>query len=434
MKILNIIPPHVPSYFNAGHHLHLFAVAAYVRKHFAGVEVECFDGAALNVTWKEVSDLLVKQFDLIILMNDFDSVDTFERFMTYKNCFNKDAKVITFGRLSKQIPRFFFKFNLDAVAFKGDYEVSIVSYIRYITKEVPSPEGVLLSADDEERAAGILDSEEWVLPDVLEIPYENYNFMYKKDMNKFCGVPERQELVVHLARGCPYACHFCDVPFMQGTKDRRLSVDRVIDYVKESFDKLPFEYFSFYAPTFTLDKNWVYEFCEKMQKEETRYPWKCITVLACLSEDMVKEMAAAGCFRISLGIESFTERASMKLPKAKQGIYEKFLEIVQICNKYGVELNCFIVLGLPGDSPENVAHTIDKCLENGARIRPTIYTPFDHLTEDMCLSEVSTFNRQIFPQGYVSEEDARKYYELFYSLKKDRATQVMNKIPLRRAQ
>jgi radical SAM superfamily enzyme YgiQ (UPF0313 family) len=121
----------------------------------------------------------------------------------------------------------------------------------------------------------------------------------------------------------------------------------------------------------------------------------------------------------------------MKLPKVKQGIYDQFVAVVETCKKYNVELNCFIVLGLPGDSPQNVRHTIDLCLASGARVRPTIYTPFDHLKEDMSLSEVSSFNRQVFPKGYVSEEDELEYYKLFYSLKSDKSTTVMHNIPKR---
>ncbi|MDE1478910.1 hypothetical protein KKJ01_11875 [Xenorhabdus bovienii] len=32
MRILLLIPPYIPSYFNAGHHLPLFQVATYIRE------------------------------------------------------------------------------------------------------------------------------------------------------------------------------------------------------------------------------------------------------------------------------------------------------------------------------------------------------------------------------------------------------------------
>ena len=97
------------------------------------------------------------------------------------------------------------------------------------------------------------------MADVNEIPYQAYNNMYKNDLNKFCGIPHRQELVVPAVKGCPVGCAFCDVPFMQGKKERRMPVDDVVAYIEDAFNKQPFEYFTFYAPTFTLNYDWVNE-------------------------------------------------------------------------------------------------------------------------------------------------------------------------------
>jgi radical SAM superfamily enzyme YgiQ (UPF0313 family) len=289
--------------------------------------------------------------------------------------------------------------------------------------------GVILKDYLAKPKGTLLDSEEWVLPDVNDIPYTAYGYMYKNDLNKFCGIPERQELVVPVARGCPVGCAYCDVPVMQGKRERRLSPERTIEYIQESFKKQPFEYVSFYAPTFTLDKKWVKNLCNQLISLERRYPWKCVTVLKTLDEELIHLMSKSGCIRISLGIESFTKTAAMGLPKLKQDTLDSFKAIVCICNKYNIELNCFIMLGLPGDTPEDVQFTIDTCLEHGARVRPTIYTPYNLMSEDMNIFQVGQFNRQLFAPGYLPEEISDSYYNIFYNNKKDRATTVMKNIP-----
>lgn len=430
MNILCIIPPYVPSYFNAGHHLPVFQVGNYIRANFPSANVKCIDAAALNLTWKEICNLLIKDIHLIVLMNDFDGIDTFQRFMKYKEVFCPKAKVITFGRLSKQIPRFFFQFNIDAIAVDGDYESAVSSYITHLENPANELRGVLLLGNDSYNKGIVLESDDWILPDVNEIPYDSYNFMYKNDLNKFCGIPQRQELVVPLARGCPFGCEFCDVHVMQGKTERRLSVSRTISYITDSFKQQPFEYLTFYCPTFTLNHKWVLEFCENIKETGKNYPWKCITVLKCLNEQLVKVMAESGCIRISLGIESFTRAAAMGLPKCKQDILDQFINMVNICNNHGVELNCFIILGLPGDTPADVQMTIETCLKYGARIRPTIYTPYNLLKEDMTIAQVGEFNRQFFPECYLKDNEAIKYYKLFYDLESDKPTSVMNNIPV----
>ena len=429
MKILCIIPPYLPSYFNAGHHLPVFQVGNYIRKNLPGSEVTCIDAAALNTTWKEICNELVKPYQIIMLLNDFDAIDTFERFMKYKEIFVPSAKVITFGRLSKQIPRFFFQFKVDAVHCLGDYEPNLLAYVKYVQGESKELPGIITSKESTPTPALPFPAEEWVMADVNEIPYANYNNMYKNDLNKFCGIPQRQELVVPAVKGCPVGCSFCDVPFMQGKSERRMPVDDVINYIEDSFKKQPFEYLTFYAPTFTLDHKWVNEFCEKMVAKQRRYPWKCVTVLKRLNKGLVEQMAKAGCVRISLGIESFTHEAALGLPKVKRDILSEFVEIANICKENSIEVNCFVILGLPGDTPENVKHTLQTCLSMGLRVRPTIFTPYQNLREDMSVHEVNQYNRQFFPDGLYEPEVAREYYQLFYNLTGDRSTSVMEHIP-----
>ncbi|MFN8771076.1 MAG: B12-binding domain-containing radical SAM protein [Neisseriaceae bacterium] len=429
MKILCIIPPYIPSYFNAGHHLPVFQVGAYLRKQLVDSEIVCMDCAALNMTWKEVCDTLIKGFDFIAILNDFDAIDTFQRFQYYKSMLCPEAKTITFGRLSKQVPRFFFQFGIDAVHCNGDYESGVLSYIKFVVdNNTDKAPGVLLSSRDLNTTGIYLEPEEWVMPDVNEIPYNAYSFMYKNDLNKFCGIPDRQELVVPIARGCPVGCAYCDVPSMQGKVERRMSVDNVISYIQESFEKQPFEYVSFYAPTFTLNKNWVKDLCHSLISFEKKYPWKCVTVLKTLDEELIKLMSQSGCIRISLGIESFTNTAAIGLPKVKQDTLDSFKQISSICFKYGIELNCFIILGLPGDSPHDAQNTIDTCLEHNVRVRPTIYTPYMNMHEEMSVFEASQYSRQLFAPGVLPDEVADEYYSIFYKNKKDKPTAVMNNI------
>lgn len=428
MKILSIIPPHIPSYFNLGHHLPVFQISAYLREHLKeGNSIRSIDGAALNYQWKNVADLLVEGHDLIILINDFDGVDTFERFIYYARKLSPTVKIITAGRLSKQVPGFFLKhYNIDAVVHSGDYEVSVLSYIRYIKGEIDKPIGVQLKGmQPEEVIPGIyIPSNEFIMPDTEEFPYEAYDKMYSNDLNKFCGIPNCRELVVPVARGCSIGCFYCDVPKMQGKRERRMSVASALEYIETSFQKGTFDYITFYAPTFTLNRPWVEEFCREIIKRDRVYPWKCTTTLRFVDDELILLMKEAGCVRISLGIETLTPEEKIGLPKCKQDIKDYFLKIVDSCLKHRVELNCFIILGLPFDNASDVKDTIDFCLENNIRVRPTIYTPYQNLTDNLTEKDIWKYNRQLFVEDLVNPEEETKYYRMFYANKKDKPTQV----------
>lgn len=428
MKILTIMPPMVPSYFNAGHHLPVFQVATFLEKSFPEYSIDSVDGSALNLHWKNICDLLVKRFDLVCIYCDFDGIDGLERLIYYIRSFSKETKILLFGRLCKQSANTFMQFNPDAIHIAGDYEVGVEEYIKFINNPEYQPKGIKTDAYTSNYVPDF-PVDRWVMPDVTRIPYDAYNRMYSNDLDKFCGIPDRQELVVPVSRGCPINCSFCDVPFMQGLKERRYDVQMTIDYIKDSFNKLPFKYVTFYSPTFTLNNRWVKELCKRLSSEGRIYPWKCTTALPTLKDELIPLMAKAGCVRISLGIESFSPKVTEALPKCKQESRASFEHIVKLCEEHGIELNCFIILGLPGDTPEEAEYTINAALKAGARIRPTIFTPYNLITENTDKSELFKFNRQIFYQSeFLSATDIEAYYKLFYANKNDVATQVMEKI------
>ncbi len=404
MRVLVCWPPHVPSYFNAGHHLPTFSIAAYLRAQ--GHQVDALDAGALNQSWKEFGDLVYQgRYDAVVLVNDFDVVEGIRRAADYCRVLAPGAALATVGRLSFQNPGFFQGLDLDAVVSGGDYEAGAAAFLDWARAGGPlsgagglpgvavrTPDGWLPPSGPGTR----LPPEQWVLPDVTEIPYLSYENLYRKDQNKFCGIPERRELVVPVARGCPIGCDFCDVPAMQGLRERRLPVERALTYIRESFAAHPFEYVAFYAPTFTLDRNWVRELCAALIAEPRRYPWKCATTLHHLDEDLVERMAQSGCVRISVGVETLEPTAAAQLPQVKRRPDDRLEQVARWCEKQGVELNCFVIVGLPGTTPQGALATIEAVGRAGARARPTVYTPYHLMRPDMTEREMSAFNRQLF--------------------------------------
>lgn len=398
MKVLVAWPPHVPSYFNAGHHLPVFSIAAYLRAQ--GHDVRALDAGALNNTWREFGQILVDHhYDAVVLVNDFDVVEGIRRAAEYTRALSPSTFLMTVGRLSYQNPGYFRTLPLDAIGVSGDYESGVAQALSLLDGDRGPRPGVEVRSEEGWLPAGPgerLPVQEWVLPDVTEIPYAAYDNLYADDSNKFCGLPGSRELVVPVARGCPVNCSFCDVPVMQGLAERRMSVDRTVAYIEESFRKLPFEYVSFYAPTFTLQKKWVHELCDRLRTGSRRYPWKCATTLNHLDEQLVRAMGEAGCVRVSVGVETFAPTSGGVLPRIKQDARARFEQVLEWCRAARIELNCFVIVGLPGTSADDAAATIAHIAAAGARPRPTLYTPYEQMTATMTERELSGFNRQTF--------------------------------------
>ncbi|MFJ9378728.1 B12-binding domain-containing radical SAM protein [Streptomyces sp. NPDC101455] len=434
MKILVIWPPHVPSYFNAGHHTPAFMTAGHLRRDPRVTRVDVCDAGALNMNWKAVGDLLFQgDYDVIAVMNDFDAVDGLERFVTYARELSPRCRLVTFGRLSSMNPGYFERYDLDAIVRSGDYECGVAHVVRGLAEGPltgPLP-GVAVRVagewHDPRQPGESLPAEEWVLPDVNEIPYSAYDRLYARDDHKFCGIPFRRELVVPTARGCPIGCDFCEVPTIFGLKERRLSVDRVIEYIETAFAEQPFEYVAFYAPTFTLDRRWLKELCERFRSGSLRPRWKCATTIHHLSEELVTLMGESGCVRISVGLETLEPDSQGNLPRAKRIEDEKFRTLAAWCDRAGIELNAFVIVGLPGTTPAGMARTIEVARRTGARVRPTMYTPYHGMSPTLTPLEISRYNRQLVAEPGDPVE-LRAWYTFMFG-REDRLTTVYEAIP-----
>ncbi|GGM48708.1 magnesium-protoporphyrin IX monomethyl ester cyclase [Longimycelium tulufanense] len=433
MKVLVIWPPHVPSYFNAGHHTPLYMVAGHLRRLPGVSQVDVCEAGVLNMNWKAVGDLLFQNdYSVIAIMNDFDAVDGLDRFVMYARELSPQSRLVTFGRLSSINPGFFMQYDLDAVVQSGDYECGVAHVVTAVAKDDwvgPLPgtatrvDGAWLSPT---AKGDTLPAEDWVLPDVREIPYAAYDRLYRQDEHKFCGIPFRRELVVPAARGCPVGCSFCEVHDIFGLRERRLSVDRVISYLTESMALSPFEYVAFYAPTFTLNRRWVRELCERFLTGPLSVRWKCATTLHHLTEELVTLMGRSGCVRISVGLETLEQGGHDELPKTKRIEEQRFREVAGWCQRAGIELNAFVIVGLPGTTAAGVARTMEVAKDVGARIRPTMYAPYYDMKPTMRALEISRYNRQIIsqPEG----EPRTDLYQFLFGTE-DRLTEVYHKIP-----
>src|ERR1041385_5904446 len=136
-RILVLRPPEIPTYFNAGHHLPVFTVSAYLRQQLGpAATVDALDMGALNVTWRELADRLWDgRYDVIACMNDLGEVPVLDEFVVRARALRPNAKIVTFGRLSAQVPGFFQRYDLDGIVHDGDYETGVRAFVGWVSDE-----------------------------------------------------------------------------------------------------------------------------------------------------------------------------------------------------------------------------------------------------------------------------------------------------------
>lgn len=409
---LTMWPLQVPTYFNAGHHLALYQVAGHLRRTFDAQEVHVLDGAVEQLTWKDLVVRLVRnEYEFVAIQSDLEGLEGTERTISYIREFRPRAKIVSFGRMTSTVPRTLRGFDLDAIVESGDFETGVAAAREAFVAGIRSAPGVAFRVGDQTWqdpvAPGVrLRPDDWYLPVPDELPYSLYDLLYADNDRSFSGLPRQRELVVPVARGCPIGCDYCEVPRAFGTREARLGVQKVLDYIEFCLHQASFDYISFYAPTFTLNRRWVTDLCDQITARLGPIKWKCCTTLHHLDEDLVHTMGEAGCVRISVGLETLEESSLSALPPVKKRGARQLEDAARWCTISGIELNCFVIIGLPRTTVYGTAKSIQTVHELGARARPTMYTDWAEMLPGLSESQLVRCNRQILSPTH--EMDARQ--------------------------
>lgn len=161
------------------------------------------------------------------------------------------------------------------------------------------------------------------------------------------------------SRGCPYQCSYCATNQIWHRKVRRRSVKNVIGEIEYRISNEKIREFNFLDDCFTMDKNWMLEFCDSLLRKNILINWSCISSVNFIDESLFKLIVRAGCNKINLGIESGSERI-LKLCN-KHFNLNQAKKIFDYARKYRVSTTAFFMIGFPTETEDDVKKT-QECI------------------------------------------------------------------------
>ena len=179
--------------------------------------------------------------------------------------------------------------------------------------------------------------------------------------------------VIMASRGCPFNCTYCC--HFWGRCVRFRSPKNVVREIKEVKHQYNTRQFEFKDDTFTINKDWVTEICDRLISEKLKINWGCSTRVNLLDEKLVKKMKKAGCNAIKLGIETGSERI---LKEIKKGVtFEQMKKIGKTLDKVGMFWSGYFMMGLPNETEEDILKTYKFMKElNPYYAGLGVYNPF----------------------------------------------------------
>ncbi len=149
-------------------------------------------------------------------------------------------------------------------------------------------------------------------------------------------------------RGCPYSCAFC-CGALWGHLVTTRSAENVLAEAKQ-LRELGYGAIMFYDDTFTIDHERVKDIGKGLCK--MGLAWRCFIRANTVDEELIKVMAENGCEEVGLGVETGSQRILDIIDKRTTTLQN--MRAINLCRKHGISVKVFIIVGLPGETPETV--------------------------------------------------------------------------------
>jgi len=194
------------------------------------------------------------------------------------------------------------------------------------------------------------------------IPIKEYRF----------EIARKNSTTMMTSRGCPYNCAFC-TKGTWGRITRFRSAANVIAEAKELREKFGYERIMFFDDIFTLRRERLYKICQGLR--ELGILWRCFIRADAIDKEMLEKMYGCGCVEVGIGVESGSQKILDNVHKGTTVAMNS--NAVKLCKEIGVKVKAFLLVGLPGETPETLRETKQWLIEN----RPdkydlSIYMPY----------------------------------------------------------
>ncbi|MEW5758303.1 MAG: radical SAM protein [Candidatus Omnitrophota bacterium] len=309
------------------------------------IDFEAFKNVISNFN----PDMAILNASVLNLINDLEVINTIHKI--YPNIINCAIlpyfNSIPLDKISKSL------FQCVDIIITGEMEAVVNDLADYINNIIKQEQirGIILN----DRVSGKIIKNALIPPvdnlDLLPCPARDlvHNELYLRP-----DIGKPMASIVD-GKGCPCSCIYCLAPITTGRKVRKRSVDSVINEIRHCIQQYNIYNFLFRSDTFTIDKNWVLEFCRKITDLNLRIYWAANSRTDTFDEELAFAMKRAGCFLIEFGIESGSD-ASLKLEK-KGTTINNAMNAVVAAKKAKLLVYGTVLIGFPWENLNSLRET-----------------------------------------------------------------------------
>jgi anaerobic magnesium-protoporphyrin IX monomethyl ester cyclase len=257
-------------------------------------------------------------------------------------------------------------------------------------------------------------------PAIDLLPVDEY-FRRKRTYGVITRSP--RVLPILTTRGCPSRCTFCHS--VTGNRIRYRSSQNVVDEIEINVQKYKIREIQILDDNFAFNREHAISICREIRKRNLNIQFWFPTGIRedNLDEEMLIELRQTGCYALSFGLESGSQKVLGLMRKNKTVAEMK--EKVLLAKKHGFKVTAGFLFGTPGETLADMEQTIEFACS----------LPLDSLNFQIVSPYPGTEVREIAERnGYLIHSDWEKYDTTWAPLESAIETEDFTVADLRRVQ
>ena len=302
----------------------------------------------------------------------------------------------------------------------GEGEEAFLAILERDGGDLADVPGLLFRQDGEVVFTGFrkptLDLDTLPFPDYGKL--EGYPQAYKLPIFNY---PKGPGATAISSRGCPYQCSYCDRSVFQRSF-RFNSAEYMVDLARHLNRTFGIRHINYYDDLFTFNRKRVEEFCRQMMDARLGMTFNCAARAEHIDPDLLALMKKAGCWMISLGIE--TGDPELLKQHRSQSDLDMMRERVDWIRRAGIRAKGLFMLGLPGETEESIDKSIEYVLSlplnefNLAKFTPFPGSPLyrnirEHGAFDERWELMNCLNFVFVPRGFTEQRLEKRFHEFY---------------------
>ncbi len=193
------------------------------------------------------------------------------------------------------------------------------------------------------------------IEDLDSLPFPAWDLFPVSEFSYFPAIREKPFLTILSSRGCTYSCDYC--PYPVNFKWNRRSAENVLDEIGHNIERYGMKAFLFRDPLFSIDRKRSIAIAQGILARGYKVKWACETRLDLLNEELIDIFYASGLRVINVGVESSSDEVLKNIDRIPIPVAHQE-RIIRYCDRLGIRITAFYVLGLPMDSAAGIHDTI----------------------------------------------------------------------------